>query len=63
LLDYRGGIMFEDILEGWEELVDHPEESANPFYDEYLNELYGDDWDTGLDWNTDVDTKDTIWNT
>lgn len=55
--------MFEDILEGWEELVDHPEESTNPFYDEYLNELYGDEWDTGLDWDTGADSKDTIWNT
>jgi len=53
--------MFEDILEGWEDILEkHPEESANPFYDEYLDELYGDDWDTGLDWHVD---NDTIWNT
>jgi len=54
--------MFEDILEGWEDILEkHPEESANPFYDEYIEEHYGDDWDTGLDW--DVRDKDVIWNT
>ena len=46
--------MFEDILEGWEELVDKP---ASPF-DDII-----DEWDTGIDWETGVDTKDTIWNT
>ena len=52
--------MFEDILDGWEDLLEkHPEESANPFYDEYMEEQ--DEWDTGMDWH--AGDTDTIWNT
>jgi hypothetical protein len=47
--------MFEDILEGWEDLME--KEGPGPF-DDII-----DEWDTGIDWDTGVDTKDTIWNT
>ena len=45
--------MFEDILEGWEDLIEKP-----VAHDELLEELYGEDWDTGMDWDTG-----TVWNT
>lgn len=46
--------MFEDILEGWNDLVEKPDEH----HDEFLEELYKEDWDTGVDWDTGI-----VWNT
>jgi hypothetical protein len=46
--------MFEDILEGWEDLLVEPDGPVEGIVDERFN-----DWDTGLDWG-DIDI---IWNT